>query len=436
VGEADVTEGADVSERQTAPCADDPAGLRFVGYTLSRLRWVILGALLLVTMAWPVDGRTGIPVWSLILAFAGYNLVVELARRRVRWLSSFAVVPLLDLPVATWLYSFDHGPNGPVFLLFFVAVISAAATWSVRQTALYTATVALAAVAVVPAFPWWARDEWSMRELGSRIIVLTLVGVGTSLLTRRLVLEQDAARSMRSQAARLGELDRLRTAFISTVSHDLRTPLTAAKAGLGMLELSAGKRLAADERTLLTNVRRNVERLGLYIDDLLALNQLEAGTLELDHEAVDLRAVATDALAAMHSLLQQKGQILELDLPEPLPVAGDGRRLEQAVVNVLANAHRHTPSATRITISGRATNAVVELAVSDNGPGIPPQEVERIFARFHRLQLVGEGSGLGLAIAKGIVELHGGQIWAEGYPGQGATFHLALPRRTDRGAPP
>jgi signal transduction histidine kinase len=408
---------------------DEPARLGFVGQTLSRLRWIVIAALVFLTMAWPVDGRTGLPVWSLILAFAGYNLLLEATRRRVGRLRSFGLVPLLDLPVATWLYSFDHGPNGPVFVLFFLAVISAAATMSVRQIALYTGAVALAAVAVVPAFPWWTRDVWSIRELGTRIVVLALVGVGTSLLTRRLVVEQAAARSMRSRTARLEELDRLRSRFVSTVSHDLRTPLTAAKAGLGMLELSAGERLATDERTLLTNVRRNVERLGMHIDDLLAFNQLEAGAMELDHESIDLRTVAGDAFAAIQPLLQQKGQTLELELPEPLPVEGDGRRLEQVVVNVLANAHRHTPSGTSITISGRTADTVVELAVSDNGSGIPREELERIFARFHRLHTVGEGSGLGLAIAKGIVELHGGRMWAEDRPGQGATFRLAFPRR-------
>ncbi len=422
-----------MSDRPVVPSADDPAHLGFVGQTLSRLRWVVITALLLLTIVQPVDGRTGLPVWSLILIFAGYNLAIEVARLRVRRLRSFALVPLLDLPVATCLYSFDHGPNGPVFVLFLLAVISAAATMSLRGTVIYTGAVALAAIAVVPAFPWWTRDEWSIRELGSRIIVLALVGVGTSLLTRRLVFELEAARSVRNQAARLEELDRLRSGFISTVSHDLRTPLTAIKAGLGMLELSLGERLAADERNLVTNVRRNVERLGIYIDDLLALNQLEAGALELDREPIDLRAVATDAMAALHPLLREKGQRLELVLPEPLPVEGDGRRLEQAVVNVLANAHRHTPSGTSITISGRAGERLVELAVSDDGPGIPREELERVFARFHRLHTVGDGSGLGLAIAKSIVELHGGRIWAESTPGRGATFRVALPRRAHGG---
>ncbi len=412
---------------------DDAARDRFVGRTLSRLRWAILASLLFLTVIQPVDGRTGLPVWSLILGFAGYNLLVEVARRRVPRLRSFEHVPLLDLPVAAWLYSFDHGPNGPVFVLFVLAVISAAATMSLRGTALYTGAVALAAIAVVPAFPWWTRDEWSIRELGSRLVVLAIIGVGTSMLTRRLVLEEEASRSMRTEAARLAELDRLRTGFIATVSHDLRTPLTAAKAGLGMLELSAGERLAPAERDLLTNARRNVERLGIYIDDLLALNQIEAGVLELDREPVDLRAVATDAMTALHPLMQQKGQPLEVELPEPLPVEGDSRRLEQALVNVLANAHRHTPAGTSITISGRATDEVVALAVSDDGPGIPREELERIFARFHRLHTVGDGSGLGLAIAKSIVELHGGRIWAESARGQGATFRVALPRRAHGG---
>ncbi len=134
----------------------------------------------------------------------------------------------------------------------------------------------------------------------------------------------------------------------------------------------------------------------------------------------------------MHVLIRQKGQELEIDLPDPLPTEGDPRRLEQVVLNLLANAHRHTPSGTRIRISGRRANGDVLLSVRDNGPGIPAAEMEAVFERYHRISSVEAGAGLGLAIAKGIVDLHGGRIWAEGEPGRGATFHVALPRHENR----
>ena len=251
---------------------------------------------------------------------------------------------------------------------------------------------------------------------------------------QRLAEEELAARASRDEAERLEELHQVRTTFIASISHDLRTPLTAARAGLGMLETSALDRLRPDERALVSNARRSTERLGLLIDDLLAFNQLEAGTMRLDPEPIDVRTVVTDAIATVHPLVRLKGQALEADLAEPLPAVGDAGRLEQVVVNVLANAHAHTPPGTRITVSGRAVDGSVRLTVHDDGPGIPEEELEAVFDRFHRLAGGHGGSGLGLAIARGIVELHAGRMWAESEPGQGATFTVTLPLVADRGA--
>ena len=137
----------------------------------------------------------------------------------------------------------------------------------------------------------------------------------------------------------------------------------------------------------------------------------------------------------MYPLVQDKGQALELDLAEPLPYAGDARRLEQVLVNLLANAHRHTPSGTRIRLAGRVAAGEVRLTVSDDGGGIPIEEQEAIFRRFHRLDTTGDGSGLGLAIALRIVELHGGQLAVESAPGAGTRFHITLPVTAAGGTP-
>jgi PAS domain S-box-containing protein len=230
------------------------------------------------------------------------------------------------------------------------------------------------------------------------------------------------------ETERLAELDRLRQEFIASASHDLRTPLTAARAGLGLVETKLASRIEAAEQQLVENVKRNLAWLSSQIDDLLALNQLEADVLHLDRELLDLRMVVTDALAAVYPLAQQKGQTLEVDLPEPLPITGDARQLAHVLVNLLANAHRHTPKGTRITIAGRNTDEVV-VSVRDTGPGIPTEALGVIFDRFHRLPSRERGSGLGLTIAKGIIELHGGRIWAESQLGQGTTFWITLPVR-------
>ncbi|MDP9379167.1 MAG: PAS domain S-box protein [Chloroflexota bacterium] len=231
----------------------------------------------------------------------------------------------------------------------------------------------------------------------------------------------------REEAQRLEELDRLRARFISSISHDLRTPLTAAGAGLGMLDMSAGERLLENERQLVANVRRNVERLRLLIDDLLTYNQLEAGTLKLDCRPLDLRSVVTDAMSVVLPLIREKGQWLEKDLPHALPSNADPWRLGQVMVNVLANAHQHTRPGTRIIVSGHVADGKVVLSVSDDGDGIAPEDIETIFQRFHHVGPAHGGSGLGLAIAREIVELHGGRMWAESEPGEGAKFHIQLP---------
>lgn len=416
-------------ESPDAPLPEESELHRFLDRALLGLEWGSLAALLLITLVQPATGRIGLPTWALVLLFATYTLFVDLLRNRIRRLHSFKLKYVLSLPVAGLIYSLGSEPGGPLFVLFFLSVVCAAATLTLRESLLYTVAVAVLTVIIDPTFPGWSVAEGDLRQLGSRLTLLAIFGASTAILTWRLTLEQETARSARGENERLGELDRLRTIFVSSVSHSLRTPLTATQAGLGLLETSAAQRLRSDERDLLENARRNTARLGLVINDLLAYNQLEAGTLQLDHETLDLRAVVTEAMSVMHSLIREKGQVLEIDLPGALPGEGDPRRLEQVIVDLLDNAHLHTPEGTRIRISGRVSGTEILLSVSDNGPGIPPEELEVVFRRSHRLGSAGRGSGLGLAIAKGIVELHGGRIWAESRPGAGATFNVALLRK-------
>lgn len=407
-----------------------PDVYRFLRRTLVRLRWGTVAVLLLITLVTPSTSRVGLPTWALVAVFAGYNLLTDVLGMRMPGLRSLTTGAILDLPMAGLLYFLAAEPGGLLFVLFFLGVDFAAASLTLRGTLLYTAAAALIAATIDLILGRWSLTTMDVRLLGARLLMLALVGAGMAIVTRRLLMEQEDARSVRGEADRLEELEQLRAQFVANVSHDLRTPLTATRAALGLLETHARERLLLDEQELLEAARRNTERLSLQIDDLLAHNQIEAGTLPLERGLLDLRAVVLGAMPAVHPLMREKGQVLELDLPDPLPLDGDPVRLGHVMVNLLANANRHTQVGSRIMIAGRSTDREIVLSVSDNGPGIPAAELEGIFQRFHRLASAESGSGLGLAIARAIVELHGGRIWAESRLGHGATFWVTLPRAT------
>lgn len=240
--------------------------------------------------------------------------------------------------------------------------------------------------------------------------------------------------TQREQARRLDELEalnRLKSQFLSVVSHEFRTPLTSIKASIDLL----GATLAtSDEVTqrLLRNVGRSVERLELLVADILTMARLKSGTLQLDLQPHALHALIDETVPVIAPLLEAKGQRLSIDCPRGLPRARVDRRwLGQALLNLLSNAHKYSPRGSAISLSaGEAAEGLV-LAVCDQGPGIPPEKLAQVFDEFYRVDERGgpaAGAGLGLAIAKSLVELHGGHIEAENLPGGGACFRLSIPR--------
>lgn len=237
--------------------------------------------------------------------------------------------------------------------------------------------------------------------------------------------------AQRLEAERVAERERARRELLSSVSHDLRTPLTSARAALGLLD-TGGAGFSQDERQLLDNARRSLERLRLLVDDLLAANQFLAGVVPPLHHpvALNLGEIVAAAVADLAPLMARKGQQLvnKLHAACVLPLRGDPQRLQQAVANLLANAHYHTAAATTVTVSAWVERDVVQLAVEDDGPGIAPEVVASMFQPLHRLGGEAVGSGLGLAVARGIVEQHGGHLWYEPGPQRGVIFRLALPR--------
>jgi len=232
------------------------------------------------------------------------------------------------------------------------------------------------------------------------------------------------------------EVERLKSEFLTVVSHELQTPLTAIKGALELVLDDDTGELSRVQRRFLDTIDRNCARLVGLVGDLLDLSRLEAGRIELEPQALDTCSVVRGALAAVANLFESRGTTVRVDVPESLPpILGDRRRVEQILTNLLSNAAKYTPGGGLVEVSARSENGHVELAVTDNGPGVPEPEREMVFDKFYRGREAirhGEaGSGLGLAIVKSLVELHGGSICVENSQPRGARFVVVLPRAAE-----
>lgn len=228
------------------------------------------------------------------------------------------------------------------------------------------------------------------------------------------------------------EANRLKEEFLSGISHQLLTPITAIRAAVDILQTS-GIDGSEPGATLLSNISRNTLRLQTLVRELLDLAQLRSGTVRLDLRKVDLRTIMEETVASIRPLAEEKAQALTVDCPpSPCPVRADRGRLEQVAMNLLSNACKFTPRQGSIQVALHGDGDAYVVSVADTGPGIARAEQERIFERFYSRSRGREqraGTGLGLAIARALVELHGGRVWVESDQGRGSTFRFTLPKR-------
>nr|BFE65592.1 hypothetical protein GCM10020063_101180 [Dactylosporangium thailandense] len=236
----------------------------------------------------------------------------------------------------------------------------------------------------------------------------------------------------RDATARLRELDKVRADLVATVSHELRTPLTSILGNVEVIVDGDAGPVAQAQARLLAAVERNARRLLALIEDLLMLSRIEAGAVKINAGPVQIAAVVSGALEALHAIRGQRNVHLEVDLPEdPLFVQGDRDQLERVVINLLDNALKFTPAGGHARLAADLDGEQVRLTVSDTGMGIPENEIDQIFEQFFRSsrshERQSQGTGLGLAITKTIVERHGGRIWATPATGQGTVVTCLLP---------
>lgn len=246
-------------------------------------------------------------------------------------------------------------------------------------------------------------------------------------LTAQALTRIELTREAR-QAQLLRESEKLQAALLNSISHDLRTPLASITGALSSLRDDAAYLDEAARALLVNTAWEQADRLDDFVGNLLDITRLEAGVRKVRPELCDAQDLVGVALERLGDRLE--GRDLVLEVPDALPpVPMDLPLMVQALVNLLDNALKYSPPDRPITVRAEAAAPELRVTVVDEGPGIPEEDAGRIFDKFYRVQRSAEvtGTGLGLPISKGIVEAHGGRIWAANQPGGGAAFTIVLP---------
>ncbi|MGA3121342.1 MAG: sensor histidine kinase KdpD [Polyangiaceae bacterium] len=267
----------------------------------------------------------------------------------------------------------------------------------------------------------FAAADSRLDDPDERQLLATIAGLVGSAVERTQLAEE--AR----RAALKIETEQLRNALLSSVSHDLRTPLGVVTGATSALLEPGAPTDEATRRELLRTAHEEALRLNRLVANLLDMTRLEAGALKVHKEAQPLEEVVGAALNRMEDRL--RGREVRTDLPADLPLVPlDPVFIEQVLINLLENATKYTPAASPLEIAARVAGSEVTVTVNDRGSGVPKADVERVFDKFYRAkQAEGGGVGLGLTICRGIIAAHGGRMWVEDRPGGGASFRFTLP---------
>jgi PAS domain S-box-containing protein len=235
---------------------------------------------------------------------------------------------------------------------------------------------------------------------------------------------------MVSDISQRKQIERLKDEFVSVVGHELRTPLTSIRGSLGLIDAGVVGAISAEASEMIAVAISNTDRLVRLINDTLDAERMEAGRSELDLTAVAAASLVQQALTVVRATADAAGITFSCELAE-VDVWADADRIVQTLVNLFGNAIKFSPRGAEIQVAVRDDGEVADFVVRDRGRGIPPDQLESVFERFRQVDGSDArekgGTGLGLAIARGIVEQHGGRIWAESGEGVGTTFHFTLP---------
>ena len=270
------------------------------------------------------------------------------------------------------------------------------------------------------------RDDLTLLVTGQRDSATAALLAGYAAQAAA-ALDRERLRTQAAQAEALAEGNRMRTALLAAVSHDLRTPLASIKASVSSLRQTDVQWSPADEADLLATIEQNADRLDALIGNLLDMSRLHTGSLQPFLRPTAIDEVAPVAVGGLDDSLR-----LELAVPEGFPlVLADPGLLERVLANLFSNALRYSPAARPPELQAHLVDGTVRLEVVDHGPGVPDSEKERIFEPFTRVADRHPGVGLGLAVAKGFAEAMGGRIEAGDTPGGGLTVTVTLPAASE-----
>lgn len=231
-----------------------------------------------------------------------------------------------------------------------------------------------------------------------------------------------------ADATQEGEIDEMKNDFISVASHEMRTPMTSIKGSLELLLGGYAGELPAEATELLVISLTAVDRLVRLINDLLDIAKIESGKMELHLDKHDVGDIVRRSIRSLRALAETHRVSIQLDQPNPLPpVMADRDRLDQIVTNLLSNALKYSPPDSVVHVRVGQFGDTIRVTVTDEGPGIPEDQLERVFDRFMQLQGAKKGTGLGLTICRALIEQHRGSIWVDSEPGHGASFNFDLP---------
>jgi signal transduction histidine kinase len=228
------------------------------------------------------------------------------------------------------------------------------------------------------------------------------------------------------------EVERMKSEFVSLVSHEFRTPLTSIRGYAEMMLDGDVGDLSEDQDDFVRTIFRNATHLQSIVNDLLEVSRLEAGAVKINHDTLNLVDQINDCVQRLKPQIENKSLKLKMKLPKSgVKLVGDAHRINQVLMNLISNAYKYTPEGGTISIFVKHTNDYVKVEVQDTGIGMTKDEQKKLFTKFYRAEneetIKAGGTGLGLWITKSLVEMHGGEISVTSKPGKGSTFRFTLP---------